>query len=152
MCCLCLLEKKYDFGFGNIDCHYWCAPSNRATACLYAGSADEDGGGPQCVLTFGFEHGMETKVHAQCARRDNSMHAVETPWEHNESACNRQLERRRNAMQLRRNAMVAVRSPWKRRDIAKRIFNAIYGALWKLATPYSRSGNAAMCHRGFSTD
>ena len=112
MCCLCLLEKKYDFGFGNIDCHYWCAPSNRATACLYAGSADEYGGGPQCVLTFGFEHGMETKVHAQCARRDNSMHAVETPWEHNESACNRQLERRRNAMQLRRNAMVAVRSPW----------------------------------------
>ena len=107
--------------------HYWCAPSNRATACLYAGSADEDGGGPQCVLTFGFEHGMETKVHAQCARRDNSMHAVETPWEHNESTCNRQLERRRNAMQLRRNAMVAVRSPWKRRDIAifrrkKRIF------------------------------
>ena len=48
-------------------------------AYTYAGSADEDGGGPQCVLTFGFEHGMETKVHAQCARRDNSMHAVETP-------------------------------------------------------------------------
>ena len=47
----------HDFGFGNIECHYWYAPSSRATACLYAGSADEDKGGHQCIVTFGFEYG-----------------------------------------------------------------------------------------------
>jgi len=39
----------HDFDFGNIECHYWCAPSNRASACLYAGSADEDRGGNQSL-------------------------------------------------------------------------------------------------------
>jgi len=40
----------HDFGLGNIECHYWCAPSSTTTAC-------------QCVVTFGFEHGMQTKLH-----------------------------------------------------------------------------------------
>jgi len=46
MCCLCLLEIYMALVLEIIECHYYCAPSSRATACLYAGSADEDGGGP----------------------------------------------------------------------------------------------------------
>ena len=49
-------------------------------------------------------------VRAPC----NSMYAVEAPWECNEGASNRQLERRWNVMELRRNAKVAMRSPLKR--------------------------------------
>ena len=45
----------HDFGFGNIECHYWCAQSSRATAWLNAGSADENRG-HQCVVTAGFEY------------------------------------------------------------------------------------------------
>ena len=44
----------------------------------------------------------------------NKMPTGEEPWKRNESASNRQLEYRRNAMELRRNAKVAVGSPWKR--------------------------------------
>ena len=57
-------------------------------------------------------------VNVQCIRSDNSMHTMEAPWERHESAGNRQLEHRRNAMALRRNAMVAVRTPFKRREKA----------------------------------
>ena len=57
----------------------------------------------------------ERTVHTQCVRRYNLVHTMEAPLERNESASNRQLERRRNDMELSRNANVAVRSPWKRR-------------------------------------
>ena len=70
-------------------------------------------------------------VHTQCERRGNSMNAVEAPCECNENANTRQLERRRNAMELRRNANVVVRSPWKRH----------------LTTPCSHSGKATRCDR-----
>jgi len=51
-----------DFGFGNIESHNLCTPSSRTIVCLYAGSADENGGRPQCVVTFGFEHVMQTSA------------------------------------------------------------------------------------------
>ena len=53
----------------------------------------------------------ERTLHTQCARRDNTMHAVRAPWERHESTGNRQLERRMNAIELRRNATVAVKFP-----------------------------------------
>ena len=51
---------------------------------------------------------METK------RRQRSVSAVTTrftQWKRHESAGSRQLERHRNAMELRRNALVAVITP-----------------------------------------
>ena len=78
----------HDFGFGNIECHNWCTPSSGITVCLYAGFADEDGGTPMRsnlwvrawnankTPSVQWEH-RERPVYTQCARRDNSMHAVE---------------------------------------------------------------------------
>ena len=68
----------HDFGLGHIECHYWCAPSSRATACLYAlfcrcrmmqtlwiSFWDEGGGGHKGEVSFGFEHSW-TKADGWC--------------------------------------------------------------------------------------
>ena len=60
----------------------------------------------------------ERAVNAQCIRSDNSMYAVEAPWERLENAGNRHLKHRRTAMELSRHAKVAVITPWERRDFA----------------------------------
>ena len=49
MCCLCLLEI-----FMTLVLEILSA----TTVCLYAGSADIVGGGHQCVVSFGIEHGL----------------------------------------------------------------------------------------------
>ena len=64
------------------------------------------------------KQGSGSSVNAQCTRSDNSMEAVELPWERHESAGNRQLENLRDTMELHSNAKVAVRLPWKRRENA----------------------------------
>ena len=50
----------------------------------------------------------------QCSVRTVAIRC--TQWKRYERADTRLLERRRNAMELRRNAKVAMRTPWKRRE------------------------------------
>ena len=58
MCCLCLLEIYMTLVLEILsaitDVHH---QAGLLHACLYVGSVDEDRGGHQCVVTFGFKHG-----------------------------------------------------------------------------------------------
>ena len=48
---------------------------------------------------------------AQCERRERAVHEPCTQWKRRESAGNLELERRRNAMELRRKVNVVVETP-----------------------------------------
>ena len=112
MCCLCLLEIYMTLFLEILsaitDVHHHAG----LLQSLYAGSVDEYRGGHQVVITFGFDYGMQTKlrqrsgsvVNAQCTRSARAVTTRCAKWK-------RHLERRRNAMEPRRNAKVAVRSP-----------------------------------------
>ena len=81
-------------------------------------------------------------VNWQCTRHDNSMHAMEAPWERQKSAvCNCQVELHRNAMKLRRNKGYrenAVKKPRHRHLHEKCLFSlgSHYTALGEIQQRY----------------
>ena len=58
-------------------------------------------------------HRNVSAVNAQCTSSARTV-TTRKQWKRYESEGNGQLERRMIAMELRKNAMIAVRTPWKR--------------------------------------
>ena len=124
----------HDFGLRNIDCHYWCVPSSRATGGIYVGFADKDGGGHQGVVTFGFEYGW-TKADVfdawsltgnigSCLTCDmRTLLVISTTSECKQNAVSAvgvPSTRSAHAVRAPCNSMHAVEAPWERRESAMR--------------------------------